>query len=175
VAQLPRAGEGARGEQVGANLAQHQGHDDREQPHTEGDEQHPDGQRGPRESHEGRETDRTDEAVHPDAEHRVASTEVGAGQPMDAPQVRPDVTGGEQAQQLRLGVGPEVPAAGQAGVGEHAPPQRAQDVLADHPGKEPEHDRPQGELREPGERDHRHHDADHDAQDEQGPGVEHGT
>ena len=62
--------------------------------------------------------------------------EAGAGEPPEPPHVGADVAGGEQAEQLGLGVRPQVPAPAEVGVGQRAPAQRAEEVLADDPGQQ---------------------------------------
>ena len=76
---------------------------------------------------------RPDEAVGAHAQHRVAVTHAGAVQPRDPPHVGADVAGREQADQLGLGVRPQVPAPAQTRVSQHPPAQRTEHVLADHP------------------------------------------
>ncbi len=167
--ELSRRRQRPAGEQVGPDLS----HDERggqgEHRDTARDQRHPQWQRRAGEDHERREAERADEPVAADAQDRVTSTEAGAGQPVHAPDVGADVPGGEQPEQLALGVGTDVPPARTSGRREGSPAEGAQEVLADQPRHHPQGHRPRAEVREPLQGDHRDDRADGHAEDDERP------
>ncbi len=172
VEEPARRRERATGKQVGPDAPDHERDQQREHDDPHGDQRHVDRERGAGEDDEGGQAERADQSVGADAEDSVAAADAGAGQPVDPPDVGADVPGREQAEQLALGVGPQVPPAAERGVGERAPPQGAQDVLADDPRHDPDQHRPRadvGESRE-GEGGDERADDDTDEEDDPRPG-----
>ena len=175
VGQQPRAGQRPGREELGPEPTYQQGRDHGQGADAEGDHQHPHGQRSSGEDHEGRQADGADEAVQADADQGVPSAEAGSREPPHPPEVGADVSRGQQPQKLGLGVRPQVPDPTQVATRQRPPAQRAEEVLADHPGDQAEQDGQQGDVGQTRQRDGRDDQAHRDTQDEDGARVQHLT